>query len=327
MWVVTDQNGSELSLRRKGDALGVRKDNPYPGAKNINEFLTNGAKFLKTPKGVATLAAVVILPDSLIIGGAAAVSALKQKGILKAKVPKTVKHSDYICHYGVLGMKWGVRRTPEELGYKNARKSKVSNFDRWGKDSDHNILWVTGLSGSGKSTTARSLLKENDQLVSLDYYFGGFSKKEASKGQNKNFNRYLDGKQPDWRDLFLETKTTNRDWSKVDNFVKNLKGFAKEEFKKGNKVIVDGVQIYQRFLFDNPFEGLKGQPLMIVGSDLRRSAKQAAKRDTKSREEVKDYISNYLANANAAEKELNSLANQMNLEKGRKFVDEYFKRR
>lgn len=32
-------------------------------------------------------------------------------------------HSDdYLMHHGVKGQKWGVRRTPEQLGYKNDRK-------------------------------------------------------------------------------------------------------------------------------------------------------------------------------------------------------------
>lgn len=43
------------------------------------------------------------------------------------------KATSYLEHYGVLGMKWGVRRTSEELGYKNLKKAKTANIDKWGK--------------------------------------------------------------------------------------------------------------------------------------------------------------------------------------------------
>ena len=48
----------------------------------------------------------------------------KELAVLFPNIYKTAKHSatenDYLMHYGVRGMKWGVRRTPQQLGYRTA---------------------------------------------------------------------------------------------------------------------------------------------------------------------------------------------------------------
>lgn len=79
--------------------------------------------------------------------------------------------NDSLEHYGIKGMRWGVRRTPEELGHKNLRKAKTANLDKWGKSPETNVLYIGGYSGSGKSTTARSLARKGDSVIHLDLYF------------------------------------------------------------------------------------------------------------------------------------------------------------
>lgn len=37
---------------------------------------------------------------------------------------------DELIHYGIRGMKWGVRRTPEQLGHKTSRSMKNTHLDR-----------------------------------------------------------------------------------------------------------------------------------------------------------------------------------------------------
>lgn len=40
-------------------------------------------------------------------------------------------NSDELMHYGVKGMKWGVRRTPEQLGHRKSRKAEVKKLSNY----------------------------------------------------------------------------------------------------------------------------------------------------------------------------------------------------
>lgn len=73
----------------------------------------------------------------------------------------------YLLHYGVKGMKWGVRRIPEQLGHKP--KSTVAKTDKPG------IIKVTvsGHQSIPKSSTPNSILDHLDtkgQVKSRSFY-------------------------------------------------------------------------------------------------------------------------------------------------------------
>ena len=114
--------------------------------------------------------------------------------------------SEFLCHYGIKGQKWYVRRFQNKdgtltaegkrrylkerkylTGYTDYYKGSPDDwFERndvkyndamhdWGNFEDTNVLYVTGRSGSGKSTLALSLasLEKDSEFIMLDFYMYG----------------------------------------------------------------------------------------------------------------------------------------------------------
>lgn len=209
-------------------------------------------------------------------------------------------------HHGIEGQKWGVRNGPP-YPIKRVNKKSISkrvndksikskyphldsNLEKWGKTEDTNILWITGISGSGKSTIAKEYSKKyNADLIDIDLYTFKTADKYM-KDMSKSFNKYLDENVPNWKKLQKEgyealTKTDRRLQKKAglwfDTFEEALKGYGKDQFGK-QKVVAEGVQILDETLFYKNKSALRNQPLIIMETSIEDAIASRIFRDNKS---------------------------------------------
>lgn len=175
--------------------------------------------------------------------------------------------SDYIYHYGVKGMKWGIRRTAEQLGHKIKSKfsrKKSSSDESGSQTSSKKIQGSVTVKGTKQNpgttrTSDGSSLEERKQKVLesrsakelynnadlfttqelqqaynrlvLEKNIKNLSPKEVSKGQQM-LNKYVDTAE----NISKFLNSTNKVLSQVTRF-KNLvegKGDKKKNDKKNN---------------------------------------------------------------------------------------------
>lgn len=175
--------------------------------------------------------------------------------------------SDYIYHYGIKGMKWGIRRTAEQLGHKIKSKfsRKKSSSDESGsqtsskkiqgsvtvKGTKQNPGTIRTSDGSSieerkqkvlESRSAKELYNNADLFTTqelqqaynrlvLEKNIKNLSPKDVSKGQQM-LNKYVDTAE----NISKFLNSTNKVLSQVTRF-KNLvdgKGNAKKNDKKDN---------------------------------------------------------------------------------------------
>lgn len=120
--------------------------------------------------------------------------------------------------------------------------TSYKNTDSWGRNKDTNILFISGGSGTGKTSKALEYSSPATDVIHLDMYFDYDNKKY----QSKEFNKYLKKHFPEYKSLY----------SKDENFGKNLEKFEKVledygayQYGKGKKVVVEGVQLLDDTLY------------------------------------------------------------------------------
>lgn len=156
------------------------------------------------------------------------------------------------------------------------KKNAELDINMWKKDSDHNILFITGLSGSGKSTYAKQLAKEeNATIIELDIFQCYDKFKNAGTRKNdismKMVSEFLEDN-PEMVDIdFSNIKLE----SFRDSFTKYFKWLLNKLHKSNERYIIEGIHI---MLFI-PYSDIKGEPIICIGTSMIKSFWKMWKRE------------------------------------------------
>lgn len=206
----------------------------------------------------------------------------------------------YLAHYGVKGMRWGVRK--DRSANRTPQNFKSGNLNLFGTDG-HNALFVTGISGSGKSTFSTELAKKIDaEVVHLDSYF-----EKNGTGNNQEFNSFIKQNGLTKENMFVNGKLN---YSESDKFLPLIKAYHK-------RVIVEGVQILDNTLSDQARDFFKNEPMIVLQTSKRISTSRAMLRDGISKTKIDEMINR----ADEAYKIKSELEKELNLAVGKQYVD------
>ena len=197
------------------------------------------------------------------------------------------------------------------------RESKANLYEAWGKDRDHNVLYITGYSGSGKSKVTERLKDSNTVVIHLDAYFDEYINPNAG-GKSKYFNEYLED-----HDIPAPNSLNDREKSDMDvyrKFEKAIEDFGKLQFDEGRKVIVEGTQILDGII--NPNKSFyRNKCIIILQTSQSQSKANAAKRDKDEAEELAKQIINKHQNPTEQKKNMKELEDSSNAETGSVEID------
>ena len=148
---------------------------------------------------------------------------------------------------------------------------EVINFDKWGK-GPHNILFLTGMSGGGKTTITEKLAEEYKvemfEIDGIDYHYDASESKIIDQ---------IEKEMPEYAEIVRTQRIDSGHAYHIDNdlYVRIFNKAIEIMHRNYNKLyIVEGIQIYAL-----ASEGLLEEPLIIMGTSTVTSFLRRLKRD------------------------------------------------
>lgn len=203
--------------------------------------------------------------------------------------------SNDLYHHGILGQKWGKRNGPPypldsgsskpttdyakrlKKEKKLPRNAISQNLNDWGKSAKTNVLYISGASGTGKSTVAQNLKDDNTEIINLDSYFDNIDGPHS-----KDFDKYLDSIKSDFRRILTPKNEIDvGEWGKVvERFENAIESYGDDAFKRNKKVIVEGVQLLDDTVRPDK-KYFQDKPVVMLNTNIISSTIRANKRDEK----------------------------------------------
>ena len=85
-------------------------------------------------------------------------------------------------HYGILGMRWGVRRTPEQLGRDRARRKKKGKpVTPISEDAKRKQATQAKIKKEGINTVSNNELKELNKRLNMEQQYRNMTKEQKRK--------------------------------------------------------------------------------------------------------------------------------------------------